>query len=116
MAGMVPADVLALTGVSDPRLDPEGQRVAYVTWWVDGRNDDRFQRTPPGRGVRGGGREETCAAALHAPLLQAGQRRLDRGPPAAPVRGARRRLGGDAAADERRLRAWIAHLVPGREA
>lgn len=32
---MVPEDVYALTGVADPRLHPDGKRVAYVVWWID---------------------------------------------------------------------------------
>jgi len=32
---MVPEDVLALTGVADPRLHPDGNRVAYVVWSID---------------------------------------------------------------------------------
>ena len=32
---MVPEDVYALTGVADPRLHPDGNRLAYVVWWVD---------------------------------------------------------------------------------
>ncbi|TMK75137.1 MAG: S9 family peptidase [Actinobacteria bacterium] len=35
MPGMVPEDVYALTGVADPRLHPDGNRLAYVVWWVD---------------------------------------------------------------------------------
>src|SRR6266508_2558501 len=35
MAGMVPEDVYQLTGVSEPRLSPDGRRVAYTVWWVD---------------------------------------------------------------------------------
>src|SRR5438270_1842354 len=35
MAGMVPEDVYALTGVADPRLHPDGEQVAYVHWWID---------------------------------------------------------------------------------
>src|SRR4051794_20556893 len=35
MAGMVPEDVYELTGVSDPRLSPDGRQVAYAVWRVD---------------------------------------------------------------------------------
>jgi dipeptidyl aminopeptidase/acylaminoacyl peptidase len=35
MAGMVPEDVYALTGVADPRLSPDGATVAYVVGSVD---------------------------------------------------------------------------------
>ena len=35
MRGLVPEDVYALTGVGDPRLHPDGNRVAYVVWWID---------------------------------------------------------------------------------
>jgi dipeptidyl aminopeptidase/acylaminoacyl peptidase len=33
--GMRPDDVYELTGVVDPRLHPDGERVAYVVWWID---------------------------------------------------------------------------------
>jgi len=32
---MRPEDVYELTGVSDPRISPDGARVAYVVWWID---------------------------------------------------------------------------------
>ncbi|MGH3049406.1 MAG: TolB family protein, partial [Gaiellaceae bacterium] len=35
MPGMLPEDVYALTGVSDPRVSPDGTRVAYAVWWID---------------------------------------------------------------------------------
>jgi dipeptidyl aminopeptidase/acylaminoacyl peptidase len=35
MGGMVPQDVYELTGVSDPRLSPDGETVAYVVWTID---------------------------------------------------------------------------------
>ncbi len=35
MRGMIPEDVYALTGAADPRLHPDGERVAYVVWWID---------------------------------------------------------------------------------
>jgi dipeptidyl aminopeptidase/acylaminoacyl peptidase len=35
MAGMVPEDVYELTGVSDPRVSPDGRTVAYVVWRLD---------------------------------------------------------------------------------
>lgn len=35
MGGMVPEDVYELTGVSDPRVSPDGTAVAYVVWTVD---------------------------------------------------------------------------------
>jgi dipeptidyl aminopeptidase/acylaminoacyl peptidase len=40
---MVPEDVFALTGVGDPRLDPDGKRVAYGVWWIDA--EDREYRS-----------------------------------------------------------------------
>ena len=40
MAGMVPEDVFALTGVSDPRLSPDGTLVAYVVGAVDGEANE----------------------------------------------------------------------------
>jgi dipeptidyl aminopeptidase/acylaminoacyl peptidase len=33
--GMVPEDVYELTGVGDPRISPDGSRVAYQVWWID---------------------------------------------------------------------------------
>src|SRR5712691_5771127 len=35
MTGMVPEDVFELTGVSDPRLSPDGTTVAYGVWTID---------------------------------------------------------------------------------
>ena len=35
MAGMVPEDVYELTGVGDPRLSPDGERIAYSVWRID---------------------------------------------------------------------------------
>ena len=35
MGGMVPQDVYELTGVTDPRLSPDGTTVAYVVWTID---------------------------------------------------------------------------------
>jgi dipeptidyl aminopeptidase/acylaminoacyl peptidase len=35
MPGMAPEDVYELTGVSDPRLSPDGGTVAYVVWRLD---------------------------------------------------------------------------------
>jgi dipeptidyl aminopeptidase/acylaminoacyl peptidase len=35
MAGMVPEDVYALSGVADPRLSPDGRTIAYMVWGVD---------------------------------------------------------------------------------
>ena len=40
---MVPDDVYALTGVADPCLHPDGNRVAYVVWWID--EEDREYRS-----------------------------------------------------------------------
>ena len=40
MAGMVPEDVFALTGVSDPRVSPDGTTVAYVVGTVDGEANE----------------------------------------------------------------------------
>ena len=36
---MGPEDVYSLTGVSDPRLRPGGNEVAYVQWWIDPEED-----------------------------------------------------------------------------
>src|SRR5438093_1215871 len=35
MPGMVPDDVYALTGATDPRVSPDGRTVAYVVWSID---------------------------------------------------------------------------------
>ena len=40
MTGMVPEDVFELTGVSDPRLSPDGRTVAYVVGHVDGKANE----------------------------------------------------------------------------
>ena len=32
---MRPEDVYELTGAADPRISPDGSRVAYVVWWID---------------------------------------------------------------------------------
>jgi len=37
---MQPGDVYALTGVGDPRLSPDGTRVAYVRWWMHEEDGD----------------------------------------------------------------------------
>jgi dipeptidyl aminopeptidase/acylaminoacyl peptidase len=37
---MRPEDVYALTGAADPRLDPDGSRIAFVVWWIDGQERD----------------------------------------------------------------------------
>ncbi|MBV8480783.1 MAG: S9 family peptidase [Actinobacteria bacterium] len=36
MPGMRPEGVYELTGAADPRISPDGTRVAYVVWWIDG--------------------------------------------------------------------------------
>ena len=35
MKGMQPEDVFELTGVTDPRVSPDGRTVAYVVWRID---------------------------------------------------------------------------------
>ena len=40
MRGMKPDDVYELTGVGDPRLHPDGGRVAYVVWTLDREDND----------------------------------------------------------------------------
>ncbi len=40
MNGMVPEDVFELTGVSDPRLSPDGKTVAYVVGAIDAKAND----------------------------------------------------------------------------
>jgi dipeptidyl aminopeptidase/acylaminoacyl peptidase len=37
---MQPDDVYALTGAADPRLHPDGSRVAFVVWWLDEQERD----------------------------------------------------------------------------
>ncbi|HVM69795.1 MAG TPA: hypothetical protein VM204_08185, partial [Gaiellaceae bacterium] len=44
MAGMRPEDVYELTGVSDPRLRPGGDEVAYVVWSIDREANEYRQR------------------------------------------------------------------------
>ncbi|HMK91801.1 MAG TPA: hypothetical protein VK576_02270, partial [Thermoleophilia bacterium] len=40
MPGMLPQDVYQLTGVADPRVSPDGTRVAYVVTSVDGEANE----------------------------------------------------------------------------
>ena len=40
MPGMLPQDVLQLTGVADPRLSPDGATVAYVVTGLDGETNE----------------------------------------------------------------------------
>jgi dipeptidyl aminopeptidase/acylaminoacyl peptidase len=42
MGGMEPRDVGELTGVSDPRVSPDGKQVAYVVWRID-RDDNSYR-------------------------------------------------------------------------
>ena len=37
---MQPEDVYALTGVADPRISPDGDRVAYVVWSIDRESNE----------------------------------------------------------------------------
>jgi dipeptidyl aminopeptidase/acylaminoacyl peptidase len=37
---MRPEDVYELTGVADPRISPDGTRVAYSVWWIDKEASD----------------------------------------------------------------------------
>jgi dipeptidyl aminopeptidase/acylaminoacyl peptidase len=37
---MLPSDVYELTGVVDPRISPDGKRVAYHVWWIDEEAND----------------------------------------------------------------------------
>ena len=41
MRRMEPRDVYRLTGVSDPRISPDGSRIAYVVWRVD-EDENRY--------------------------------------------------------------------------
>ncbi len=82
------------------------------------RLDPHRLRAPRARrGVRGGGRPQARAAALHARLLQARQRRLGRRPPQAPLRRRhRRRRRKRAAAHRGRLRERQPGVVARRQA
>ena len=40
MLGMRPEDVYELTGVSDPRISPDGSRIAYVVWSLDRESNE----------------------------------------------------------------------------
>jgi len=40
MPGMLPSDILQLTGVADPRLSPDGTTVAYVVSGLDGERNE----------------------------------------------------------------------------
>jgi dipeptidyl aminopeptidase/acylaminoacyl peptidase len=42
MVGMVPEDIFELTGVSDPRVSPDGSTIAYVVWSVD-RDENEYR-------------------------------------------------------------------------
>ena len=37
---MRPDDVYRLTGVADPRIAPDGTRVAYAVWWIDRESNE----------------------------------------------------------------------------
>jgi dipeptidyl aminopeptidase/acylaminoacyl peptidase len=68
MSGMVPEDVYALTGVADPRLHPDGNRVAYVQWWIDREANEyrsaiwlaRLDGSEPPRRLTAGGTRDTA--------------------------------------------------------
>src|SRR5829696_2850007 len=44
VTGMRPEDVYALTGVSDPRIRPGGEEVAYVVWSID-RDENEYRQS-----------------------------------------------------------------------
>ncbi len=44
VAGMKPEDVYVLTGVSDPRLRPGGEEVAYVVWTID-KDENEYRQS-----------------------------------------------------------------------
>src|SRR5215210_4233425 len=44
VAGMRPDDVYALTGVSDPRVRPGGEEIAYVVWSID-RDENEYRQS-----------------------------------------------------------------------
>jgi dipeptidyl aminopeptidase/acylaminoacyl peptidase len=66
MVGMVPEDIFELTGVSDPRVSPDGLTIAYVVWSVD-RDENEYRSaiwlaaadgsTPPRRFTSGSKRD-----------------------------------------------------------
>ena len=68
-----------------------GQGVRRVDRLVARLEPHRLRAPRARRGVRGGGRPQAGAAALHPPLLQARQRRLDGRPPQARLRRRPRR-------------------------
>lgn len=37
---MLPEDVYELAGVTDPRISPDGSRVAYQAWWIDRESNE----------------------------------------------------------------------------
>ncbi len=63
----MPEDVYALTGVADPRLHPDGSRVAYVHWWIDGDANEyqsaiwvvRVDGSEPPRRLSSGGKRDS---------------------------------------------------------
>ena len=105
--------VLPADGGEPRKLTDGNESVDSIAWSPDSRRI-AFARRVPRRRVRGGGRAQARAAPLHARLLQARQRRLDRRPPQAPLRrrprGRRR-----AAAHGRRLRERRAGVVARRQ-
>jgi dipeptidyl aminopeptidase/acylaminoacyl peptidase len=66
MDGMAPEDIYELTGVSDPRVSPDGSTIAYVVWSVD-RDANEYRSaiwfaaadgsTPPNRFTSGSKRD-----------------------------------------------------------
>src|SRR5687767_3228487 len=44
VTGMRPEDVYALTGVSDPRVRPGGEEIAYVVWAID-REENEYRQS-----------------------------------------------------------------------
>ena len=116
-------DVYQLTGVSDPRLRPGGEEVAYVVWAIDGDEND----VPPVDLARAHGRlgaaapvhdrQERRAAALvsgrRPPRIRLEARRRREGaPPALRAAGRRRRAGVPHRPEGGRRRAG---LVAGRD-
>jgi len=79
MSGMVPTDVYRLAGAGDPRLSPDGSRVASVRWWIDGdANEYRSQiRIGPADGSSPARRLSSAPAGRQAePRWSADGRRL----------------------------------------
>jgi dipeptidyl aminopeptidase/acylaminoacyl peptidase len=86
---MRPDDVYALTGAVDPRLHPDGSRVAFVVWWVDEQEHDYRSAiwvasvdgsTPPRKLTAGDKRDTSPRWAPNGSLLAFVSSRGDKSP------------------------------------